>query len=170
MNGKETGKPLRRGYTTESCAAAAAKGAALALMTGVEIHRIGITLSDGTPVVLPAKIRDRTDETAVCVVVKDAGDDSDVTNGAAIVAKITMRPAEGKTEGFDLTILGGGGERVTKADLPVTVGDRAVNPEPPSMIEYEVKDVLINFARVSDGKEFHVEIKVPDGEMGSGKS
>jgi len=165
MKDRESKKELRRGYTTGSCAAAAAKGAALALMTGVEIHRIGITLPGGIPVVLPAKLLSRTEATAVCAVVKDAGDDPDVTNGAAIVAKITMRAAGEKTEGFDLTLRGGEGVgKVTKPGLPVTVGDSAINPVPRSMIEDEVKDVLINFARISDGKAFEVTIEVPEGK------
>ncbi|NOY54264.1 MAG: cobalt-precorrin-5B (C(1))-methyltransferase [Deltaproteobacteria bacterium] len=165
MNEEEARKPLRRGYTTGSCAAAAAKGAALALMTGVEIHRIGITLPGGTPVVLPAKLLSRTEDSAACVVVKDGGDDPDVTNGAAIVGKITMRPVEGKEEGFDLSIVGGEGVgQVTKPGLPVTVGNPAINPVPRSMIETEVSDVLINFAGVSNGKAFEVTIEVPEGE------
>ncbi len=166
MEQREPQKRLRRGYTTGSCAAAAAKGAALSLMTGVEIHRIGITLPGGVPVVLPAKLLSRTEDSAACAVIKDAGDDPDVTNGATIAGRVTMRPAEEKKDGFELTIRGGEGVgRVTKPGLPVAVGEWAINPIPRSMIEYEVKDVLVNFARMSDGKVFEVTIEVPDGEV-----
>lgn len=166
MEERKPQKELRRGYTTGSCAAAAAKGAALSLMTGVVIHRIGITLPGGTPVVLPAKLLSRTEDSPACAVIKDAGDDPDVTNGATIVGRVTMRPAEGKKKGFELTIRGGEGVGgVTKPGLPVAVGEWAINPVPRSMIEYEVKDVLSNFARVSDGKLFEVTVEVPDGEV-----
>jgi cobalt-precorrin-5B (C1)-methyltransferase len=164
-------KNLRRGFTTGTCAAAAAKGATLALATGVVIHRIGITLPDGTPVVLPTKLRSRDEEAAVCSVVKDAGDDPDVTNGAEIVARVIKSSAARKKEGFDILIRGGEGVgRVTKPGLPVAVGEWAINPVPRSMIDCEVKDVLVNFPKVSDGMSFEVVIEVPEGKSLAGKT
>ncbi len=161
-NGK---RDLRRGYTTGTCAAAAAKGAVLAMMLDVPIHRIGIFLPRGEPIQLPVRLLEQGESASACSVIKDAGDDPDVTNGAEIIARVRKIPLEGKGGEYELSIRGGKGVgRVTKPGLPVDVGGWAINPVPMSMIRTEVLDVLINFERKSRGAGFEVVIEVPEGE------
>ncbi|MFH1774642.1 MAG: cobalt-precorrin-5B (C(1))-methyltransferase, partial [Methanobacteriota archaeon] len=85
---QKNGKILRRGYTTGTCAAAAAKAAAAMLFSGRKINEVEVTLPIGEKIVL--KIVDaRLDKNyAQCCVVKDAGDDPDVTHGAKICARV----------------------------------------------------------------------------------
>ncbi len=160
-----SGKVLRRGYTTGACAAAAAKGAALALMSGVPIYRVEIALPAGVPLGLPIKTLAQDETSASCSVVKDAGDDPDVTHGAEIVARIQEVEGDVDDKEINLLIVGGRGVgKVTKPGLPVTIGQGAINPVPMSMIQNEVKEVLGHFEKKTRGKGFQVTIEVPKGE------
>ena len=144
---------MRFGYTTGSCATAAAKAAAIGLFTGNIPDEVEID----TPasVKLRLKIHHRrlsADETA-CAVQKDAGDDPDVTNGCYVHAKVKRI--------FTQTIEIDGGEgvgRVTKPGLQVPVGHAAINPVPRRMIEGAVKEVIGN------GCGLKIVISVPDGK------
>ena len=144
---------MRFGYTTGSCATAAAKAAAIGLFTGNIPDEVEID----TPasVKLRLKIHHRrlsADETA-CAVQKDAGDDPDVTNGCYVHAKVMRN--------FAQTIEIDGGEgvgRVTKPGLQVPVGHAAINPVPRRMIEGAVKEVIGN------GCGLKIVISVPDGK------
>ena len=144
---------MRFGYTTGSCATAAAKAAAIGLFTGNIPDEVEID----TPasVKLRLKIHHRrlsADETA-CAVQKDAGDDPDVTNGCYVHAKVERI--------FTQTIEIDGGEgvgRVTKPGLQVPVGHAAINPVPRRMIEGAVKEV------VGNGCGLKIVISVPDGK------
>ena len=140
---KET-KKLRSGFTTGTCAAAAAKAAAGMLFTGKRERIIRITTPKGTEAVLPLFQVEMAPERAACGVVKDAGDDPDVTNGAMVFASVEYLTAEMEL-GEDrkrwyfrepgLYLAGGPGIGVvTKPGLPCPVGKYAINPVPRQMI------------------------------------
>lgn len=146
---------LRRGYTTGSCAAAAAQAAAQLLLTGklptmVRLHTPkGITLS-----LQPENARlDR--DTALCCVRKDSGDDPDVTNGIAIYAQVS-RTAQG------IQIEGGAGVgRVTRPGLSVPVGEPAINPGPRRQI---LDAVALAMQQAGYTGGLHITIRAEGGE------
>lgn len=145
------GKELRCGYTTGTCAAAAAKAAVLAAQ-GHPVDQVEMLL-DGKAVCIPI-ISTRQEENGcfTCMTVKDAGDDPDVTNGLEIGARIHMLDTP--------TVLIDGGigvGRVTKKGLKVPVGKAAINPAPLEQIEASVRSAL------PEGKGAQVEIFVPLG-------
>mgnify|MGYP000183435349 CR=1 FL=1 len=149
-------KKLRMGYTTGSCAAAAARGAAFMLLSGKEIQEVKIHTPKG--IVLNLELLDirRSAEKVSCAVRKDGGDDPDVTDKALIYAEVTFGTEEG------IVIDGGFGVgRVTKPGLDQPVGNAAINHVPREMIEKEVCEVCVAL-------DFHgalaVEISVPGGE------
>jgi len=152
-----TAKPLRNGFTTGACAAAAAKGAALMLREQQLIDAVEINLPIGRAVPFRLHGQRLTATSAACYVVKDAGDDPDVTNGAEIHATIC-------TEFFTaprIILQGGQGiGRVTKPGLAVKVGDWAINPVPRSMIMEAVKEVLAMRCPTT----FTITVSIPDGE------
>ena len=96
-------KRLRCGYTTGTCAAAAAKAAAAVLFSGKICREIRLTLPGGDTVMLEPEVLEMLPETVTCGVIKDAGDDPDITNGMMICARIR------KTEGKGIIIDGGEG-------------------------------------------------------------
>jgi cobalt-precorrin-5B (C1)-methyltransferase len=154
----ESGKILKRGYTTGTCAAAAAKGAILALL-GLKTGKIVVSVNTpiGLRVELAAACR-RVEECGICSVIKDAGDDIDATHEAEIIAEARF----GKGEGID--VLGGIGIGVvTRRGLPVPVGSSAINPEPLRQIREAVGEAM-NEALGSWERKVVVEIKVPSGE------
>ena len=145
------GRRLRTGYTTGTCAAAAAKGALLLLTGGLD-KNIEICLPGGGNAVLPLHDCGRESSAAFCEIIKDAGDDPDVTNGALIRA--TIKPV--LTEG--ISISGGAGVGVvTRPGLAVAPGKPAINPVPESMIRNSMHDALQLF------KGAEVTISVADG-------
>jgi len=158
-------KTLRKGYTTGTCAAAAAKAAAMALKESeVKSQESGVKRKIWVEVVLPkgekvslnAMIKEIGKDYAIASVIKDAGDDPDVTDGAEIVAKVRRLVRSQWAEG--IIIKGGRGVGiVTKPGLQVPVGEPAINPTPKRMIEEAVKDVLGDTA-------VEVTIEVPEGE------
>lgn len=141
------------GFTTGTCAAAAAKAAVKMLFSGREIKKVEITLPINEKVELDIVDFRMNDEEVSCCIKKDAGDDPDVTDGAKICAKA-------KKSGFNgIKIKGGDGVgRVTKKGLPVKVGECAINPVPREMIVKGVREVLPK----NEGVE--IEIFVPGGK------
>jgi cobalt-precorrin-5B (C1)-methyltransferase len=139
-----TKKTLRHGYTTGACAAAAAKGAALMLRDRTVADEATITLPGGETVTFRLHGQGIEDDSASCFVVKDAGDDPDVTNGAEIHATVRLNPPQPPfTKGGSIVIEGGAGiGRVTKPGLAVAVGEWAINPVPRRMIEEAIREVL----------------------------
>lgn len=130
------GKSLRCGYTTGSCATAAAKAAATMLETGKIINYIEID----TPakVMLKLEIHNQiiTHEYVTCSVIKDAGDDPDNTDGIEIFARVSRRNDK------KIVIDGGQGiGRITRKGLFGEIGEAAINPVPRKMIENEVRGV-----------------------------
>lgn len=136
---------MRYGFTTGSCAAAAAKAAAYMLLTGHEKNEITIETPKG--ILYHTQLVDirRNGQACTCAVVKDSGDDPDVTNGIRIYARVSfsgevMQPLGDGQPG--ITIDGGEGiGRVTLAGLDQPVGNAAINRVPREMIEKEVRQV-----------------------------
>ncbi len=123
------GKRLRCGYTTGTCAALAAAGAARLLLTGVAPERVRLVTPRGIEVVAPLAEPRRDGASASAAVIKDAGDDVDVTAGAAIFATVSRSVRPG------VEIDGGEGVgRVTKPGLDQRVGAAAINGVPRRMI------------------------------------
>ncbi len=146
---------LRTGWTTGTCAAAAAKAATTTLHTGQIQETVEIALPDGQRVSFPvAECTLSERQQAEAVVIKDAGDDPDVTHGARLTATVRWRGEPG------LGLDGGVGVGVvTKPGLGLEVGGPAINPVPRAMITQSVGEV-IDLTR----KGVHVVISVPDGE------
>ncbi|MGN0349310.1 MAG: cobalt-precorrin-5B (C(1))-methyltransferase CbiD [Roseburia sp.] len=159
---------MRYGFTTGSCAAAAAKAATYMLLTGKIKTEITIETPKGIPFTARLADVDRKEREVSCAVEKDGGDDPDVTTGALIYAKVSMGEHAFETgtcaEGGEPVIRIDGGRgvgRVTKPGLDQPVGSAAINQVPRSMIEKEVAQVC----HLLDYKgSLHIEISVPDGE------
>jgi cobalt-precorrin-5B (C1)-methyltransferase len=123
-------RKLRTGFTTGTCAAAAVRGAAALLFEGKRLSFIPVTLPGGKEVILKPHRLTNTRAGSFCSIIKDAGDDPDVTDGAIITASVS-RLAEPVIQ-----IKGGRGVgRVTRKGLQVPVGEAAINPIPRKMIE-----------------------------------
>jgi len=157
MSQSKTAAPLRRGWTTGACAAGAARAAFEALLTG--------RFPDPVPVALPKGLRpefalahhDLEKPFARAGIVKDAGDDPDVTHGALIMARVSRAPT-----GAGLSFLAGEGVgTVTRPGLPLPPGEPAINPAPRAMIRGNIEEVA---ARLGVGPDAVVEISIPGGE------
>lgn len=149
------GKKLRFGYTTGTCAAAAAKGATLYLLTGKAPEAVRIHTPKGIDLKLPVEEAAREGKSARCAVRKFSGDDPDVTDGALVAATVSLSEIPG------IHIDGGQGVgRATKPGLKVAVGEAAINPGPRAMIEEAVREALEETEEVSG---LDVVIFVPEG-------
>ncbi|MDT0306784.1 cobalt-precorrin-5B (C(1))-methyltransferase [Streptomyces sp. DSM 44917] len=150
------GRALRTGWTTGTCASAAARAAALHLATGTPQRWVEVALPSGRRVTFAVERAELLREgRAEAVVVKDAGDDPDVTHGSELTATVSWRPAPG------LALHGGLGVGVvTRPGLGLDVGGPAINPVPRRMIGQAVREVIDTEARGVD-----VTISVPDGEL-----
>jgi len=153
MTEQTTTKPLRRGWTTGACAAAAAKSACSALLGRGFLDPVSITLPRGEVPRFALAHSETGEGWAKACIIKDAGDDPDVTHGALICAKVS----HGKR---GLRFLAGEGVgTVTKPGLPIGVGEPAINPVPRLMIDAAIADVLGGAT-----PNFDVEISVKNGE------
>ncbi|HVN95979.1 MAG TPA: cobalt-precorrin-5B (C(1))-methyltransferase [Syntrophorhabdaceae bacterium] len=159
-------KDLRFGYTTGTCAAAAAAAALIALFTRRCPEEVEIGLPDGRRVALPlatCAYRERGPQ-GYASVIKDAGDDPDITNGAEIAATAAFSLLTPGDDPVGPTIRGGPGiGLVTKPGLCVSVGEPAINPVPRQMIERAVREVC---AKHNDAHASSLEITIsaPRGE------
>lgn len=153
-------KELRKGFTTGSCGAAAAKAALYMLLTGSVKDEIEIITPGGA--VFRTEVKDifREGNRMRCAVVKDGGDDPDVTTGLHVTAEVL---AEERTDGaLEIQIEGGPGVgRVTLPGLDQPVGNAAINRVPRQMIEKELSEVaeLLDFRG-----RIRVILSVPGGE------
>ncbi len=156
---------MRYGFTTGSCAAAAAKASAYMLLSGREKRKITIQTPKGIP--YTAKILDvqRKERVVSCAVEKDGGDDPDITTGALIYAEVSyLERGEKSMESSwaEIQIEGGEGVgKVTKPGLDQPIGAAAINRVPRQMIRTEVEEVC----RLMDYTGgLRVTISVPEGE------
>ena len=156
-------RKLKTGFTTGTAAAAAAKAALACLLTGGRPDRVRVRLLTGEMLSIPVEsVRRTADKAAVARVVKDAGDDPDVTHRAVIGARVTLLD-KGAGDPDAVRIEGGPGVgRVTKPGLDVAPGEAAINPGPQRMIREAVADV-----RRSSGRRCPVSVQVfvPRGEQ-----
>ena len=142
----------RTGYTTGSCAAGAAKGACL-LLKGLDPDGVDIPLPQGGHLQLPLYRKEKEGRTALVGIIKDGGDDPDITHGLEIQARVEILSPKG-----EVRITGGKGIGVvTKKGLQVPPGESAINPIPRQMIMTAVRDVF-------QQEEIQVLVEVPDGE------
>lgn len=152
--GKRLGR-LRRGYTTGSCAAAAAKAAALVLLGGASVSFVDLDTPGGQRLTLPVAEIHRGQGSVRCAVRKDGGDDPDVTHGLLICAEVSLCASGVVIDG------GEGVGRVTKPGLDQPVGAAAINSVPRQMIARAVREA-------GDGWDytggFRVLLTIPGGE------
>jgi cobalt-precorrin-5B (C1)-methyltransferase len=147
--------PLRSGWTTGTCSSAAAKAAALALRDQVVVEHVDVALPSGQRVSFAVESCVFGEAEATAVVVKDAGDDPDVTHGAHLT--VTVSWAE------ELVLANGVGVgTVTKPGLGLAVGGPAINPVPREMITQAVREVT--------DRGLRVVVSVPDGEKRAKKT
>jgi cobalt-precorrin-5B (C1)-methyltransferase len=155
--------PLRRGWTTGACAAAAAKAAFAALVSGEFPDPVEVTLPRGERPGFALATTRRGEGFAMAGIIKDAGDDPDVTHGALVCA--TVRAG---APGAGVTFKAGEGVgTVTRAGLPVPPGEPAINPVPRQMIREAIVEIAAASGRAGDAE---VEISIPGGEALAAKT
>lgn len=154
---------LRRGWTTGACATAATRAAYELLATGTAPDPVGITLPKGERPAFALALEELGEGWARTGIIKDAGDDPDVTHGALIIA--TVRPA---AAGSGIAFRAGQGiGTITKAGLPLPPGEPAINPVPRRMMRDAVAEAA---ARLGATPDVEIEISVPDGESLAAKT
>src|SRR5208282_5223350 len=154
---RKPGSALKRGWTTGACAAAASKTAYTALLSRTFPDPVTITLPGGETPAFALAREELAGDRASAGIVKDAGDDPDVTHGALIVATV-RKGAAGSGVVFRA---GEGVGTVTKPGLPLAPGEPAINPRPREMIRQAIAEA----ARAHGGTgDVDIEIAVPGGE------
>jgi len=149
-------RPLRRGWTTGTCAAAAAKAAFAALVTGEFPDPVEVTLPRGERPSFALAMTRKDRDSATAGIIKDAGDDPDVTHGALIMSTVRTAAA-----GSGVTFRAGEGVgTVTRPGLPIPPGEPAINPVPRRMIHDAIAEVAVAAGRATD---VEVEIAIPGG-------
>lgn len=156
--------PLRSGFTTGACATAAAKAAMQALITGKEQKDCCITLPSGELRTLPVAATTWIDrdskllQSTLCTVIKNAGDDPDVTNGCSVIARISLS----KKAGIHF-MAGEGVGIVTLPGLGIEIGEPAINATPRRMITSELNKLLENYTLPEGTNGIMVTLSVPGG-------
>ncbi len=146
---------LRRGWTTGACATAATKAALRRLWGGAFASDVQITLPRGETPVFPLAWTDSGHGWAEVGITKDAGDDPDVTHGALIIARV-------RVAGTGVTFKAGEGVgQVTKAGLPIPVGEPSINPVPRQMMEGVVAEVAAEYGMPAN---VEITVSIPNGE------
>ena len=149
--------PLRPGWTTGACATAATKAALTALITGEFPDPVSIRLPRGEEPAFALAFESLGEGYATAGIVKDAGDDPDVTHGATVIA--TVRPLP---PGSGIRFAAGDGVgTVTKPGLPLGVGEPAINPVPRQMMTREVETLCAEYGLPAD---VEITISIPGGE------
>ena len=148
-------KQLKGGYTTGACLAAGARAAAMLLQGEDPGDKVEITALDGTPLQIPIHSVEMLPDAARVEIVKDAGDDPDITNGMLVYSTVEQIDS-------GIAICGGRGVgKVTKAGLACRPGDWAINPTPRRMIREALQETA---DRLGYTGGFRVTISLPDGE------
>lgn len=165
-------KNLRHGYSTGSCAAAATKGATLMLLKQALISKVSIDLPAGISATFQLHGQSFSANEASCFVIKDAGDDPDITNGVKVWAKATIPERREKGQEWPATIIEGGIGigRVTKPGLAIPPGEWAINPVPRRMIEEAILSAFSPFPIHSSTFSLKISISIPDGEKRAKKT
>src|SRR5208282_3266299 len=157
MSEAERATPLRRGWTTGACASGAARAAYEALLTGAFPDPVPVALPKGLRPEFALATHELRADFARAGIVKDAGDDPDVTHGVMIVATVRLA-----SPGAGLSFKAGEGVgTVTRPGLPLKPGEPAINPAPRAMIRANLAEVA---ERHGVGVDAVVEISVPGGE------
>ncbi|OJV63989.1 MAG: cobalamin biosynthesis protein CbiD [Clostridiales bacterium 38-18] len=156
----EDGKELKTGYTTGSCATAGALAAMLLLTEQMDVPAVAITLPSGDALQIPVEeTRQLSQSSAMARIIKDAGEDADVTHGLDIIVTVTLDPANQMPPYEEVVIRGGKGVgTVTKTGLQIAPGEAAINPVPRQMIGAHVRRYL------PEGMVATVTVSVPEGE------
>ena len=149
-------KKLRRGWTTGACAVAASKAAYIGLLTGNCPDEITINLPKGQTPTFNIAYQDIDQQSVSAGVIKDAGDDPDVTDGILIISRIERCK---KNNGIKF-IAGEGVGTVTLSGLPLSIGEPAINPGPREMIIKNIKEIASNY---KDNPNINITIEVPEG-------
>lgn len=148
---------LRRGWTTGACAAAAAKSAYCGWVTGAFLDPVQITLPGGQRPAFALARQAMLADGAEAGIVKDAGDDPDVTHGALVIARLGRAAA-----GAGIVLRAGEGVgTVTLPGLPLAVGEPAINPMPRQMIRQALEEVM---AATGGPRDVTVTLSIPGGE------
>jgi cobalt-precorrin-5B (C1)-methyltransferase len=156
-NARKPDRPLKRGWTTGTCATAATRAAYEALVTGESPDLVEVELPRGARVSFAVAVFESFEGGATAGIVKDAGDDPDVTHGALI--KATVRAG---APGSGVRFLAGEGVgTVTRPGLPIPPDEPAINPVPRDMMRAAVREVVERFGATGD---VIVEISIPGGE------
>ena len=149
--------PLRRGWTTGACATAATRAAFTALLTGEFPDPVQIHLPKGQTPSFTLAREQATSTSAMAAIIKDAGDDPDVTHGALIMVTVSHGPP-----GSGVVFKAGDGVgTVTKPGLPIAVGQAAVNPVPRQLMTATISELAEHYGHNGD---VVIEIAVPDGK------
>lgn len=150
-------KRLRTGFTTGTAAAAASKAAILAIMQKKKINTVEVTLPKGNSIPIRINTCQFKKNSAKCSVIKDGGDDPDVTHGAEIITEVSLTDNVNQIE-----IKGGKGVGVvTKPGLGLEINKAAINPTPKKMITQNISDVAQSVLKNNGIK---IIISVPKGE------
>ena len=152
----DDGRPLRRGWTTGACATAATKAAYTALLTGSFPDPVQITLPRGEQPAFALAMEEQGVDYARAGVIKDAGDDPDVTHGALVMSRVRLLPP-----GTGVVFRAGEGVgTVTLPGLPLPPGEPAINPMPREMMRAAIAEVAAAEGATGDAE---VEISIRDG-------
>ena len=147
--------PLRSGFTTGSCATAATRAALEGLLSRIPQHSATITLPDGETVTLPVSSCTFTKDSCTCGVIKDAGDDPDVTNGYTVLSPVSLTTQPGVQ-----FLPGEGVGTITLPGTGIPVGEPAINQTPRRMITNEIEQLLHSHGLHSG---VSIRISVPGG-------
>lgn len=155
ITGRKPEGPLRKGWTTGACATAAATAAWQALLTGIFPDHVSILLPGGQTPEFLLHSKSLNQNAATGSVIKDAGDDPDVTHGAEVIVTVSLNPDNDGIRFF----AGDGVGTVTLPGLPLAVGEPAINPKPREMI-------VENLHRLAGASAVNADItiSIPGGE------
>ena len=153
----ETKTKLRTGFTTGSCATASSKACVLSIINQKKIEQTDIILPKRSKLDIQINSCEFTENSATCSVIKDGGDDPDVTHGAEIFVYVELTNNIGKIE-----IEGGDGVgRVTKPGLGLEIGSAAINPTPKKMILENVTEIS---KEILEKNGIMIKVSVPNGK------
>lgn len=152
-------RALRKGWTTGACAAAASRAAAQALLTGRFPDPVSIVLPRGQRPVFALARTELAADHATAGIIKDAGDDPDVTHGALILATVARSPPQ---TGL-IFRAGEGVGTVTRPGLTLPAGEPAINPGPRAQIRQALADAVTAAGGDPQTLDFAVTISIPGG-------